>query len=144
MGLLDFLRDRRFGIAANFDNHHVRMLLGNLYAGPNGEFLFPDDEVVPRALEFVDSMCAVGILEEFDRSIRQICRVLKLPPSKTPPHVMDHRKFKNHPRLEPIEREEITPEIEAELDRLARFDRQLYARVRNRVLRPGRSAAEAA
>jgi hypothetical protein len=142
LDLLPFLRHRGAGMAVHFDNHQVRMLLGKRYAGPNGEFLCPDDEVVPRALEFVDSMVAVGILEQFDHSVRQICRALNMSPPKALPHEKDHRKIADHPRLEPVEREELTPEIEAELDRLTRFDRQLYARVCRRVLPPGHTAAQ--
>jgi hypothetical protein len=118
------------------------MLLGKRYAGPNGEFLYPDDEVVPRTLEFVDSMVAVGILEQFDHCVRQICRALNMSPPKTLPHEKDHRKIANHPRLEPVEREELTPEIEAELDRLTRFDSQFYEHVRRRVLPSGHAAAQ--
>jgi hypothetical protein len=141
--LLPFLRHRGGGNSVNFHNHQVRMLLGRRYAGPNGEFLFPDNEVVPRAVEFVDSMCAVGILEQFDDSVRQIYRALNMPPPETLPHAMDHRTYENHPRLEPVEREELTTEIEAELDRLTRFDRQLYEHVRRTVSRSRQSTAKA-
>jgi hypothetical protein len=141
LDLLQFLRLREARVLRSFDNHQIRMLLGRRYAGPNGEFLCPDEEVIPRALGFLDTMCAVGILERFDLSVRQICRRLNLAPPKRMPHRNSHRKFDTHPRLEPVEREELTPEIEAELDRLTRFDRQLYEHVRDVVLRMGGRAA---
>ncbi|HXH02010.1 MAG TPA: sulfotransferase family 2 domain-containing protein [Candidatus Competibacteraceae bacterium] len=126
LSLIDFLRYANEGIPGNIDNILCRSLIGKLYVGPNREYLFPDDEVVDRAKAALDSFDAFGVVEHVEQSFGRIFSKLGLPAPDKIPHERDHRSFANQPNLEFVEKEEITPDIEAELDRLTDKDRILY------------------
>lgn len=127
MDLLSFLREHQFGIPGNIDNIQTRTLLGPMHCGPNREFLFPHEEVLDRAFRAIDSIDRVGILENFDESCFRIFKDLGLSAPAQFPHLRNgDNAIDKDPNREAVCREEITPEIDRELDRLTEFDRHVY------------------
>lgn len=125
MRLLEFLRHRADGIPLNTDNVLARTLLGRLAVGPNGAYIVPKSEVLERVVEYLEKMEAFGVVDAFEESVRHIVARLGFPVPDTVPHARDSSKLTD-PTLEPIEREPVTSEIAAELDRLTELDQQVY------------------
>ena len=123
--LIDFLRYRGDSIPLSTDNVLTRTLLGRLSVGKNGEFACPKNEVLHQVVDYLETMAAFGIMDEFDESVRHIVLSLGFPVPDQIPHARDSRKL-DDPTLETIEREAITAEIEAELERLTEMDQQVY------------------
>ena len=124
--VLGFLRHRDDAVPANIDNIITRTLLGRIFVGKNGEYFCPKDEVLDRAVEYIDGMAAFGVMEEFEDSVRHLLARLGLRDPGRVPHARDSRSLTD-PALEPIEAEPITPEVEAELERLTEMDQKVYA-----------------
>ena len=131
MPLLEFLRNRSDSVPQNIDNMLARTLLGKISIGRNGEYLCPKPEVLPRVTEYIERMAAFGIMEEFDESAQHILSTLGFPIPERIPHARNSESL-NDPNLERIEREPVTPEIEAELERLTEMDQQIYEYARRR------------
>jgi len=126
LGLLEFLRYNTQGIPSNIDNVLTRTLLGEIFVDPKRNYLFPKEEVFPRVKDYIDSLDTFGIMESYDESVRLILDHLQIPMPDKIPHARDSRNHIEDPSLEPVVREEITPEIAAELDRLTDMDRRVY------------------
>ena len=65
-------------------------------------------------------------------SLRHITTRLDLKYPLTIPHAKSSQEAFTHPNLEPVLREEITPEITEELEKLTEIDSEVYAYARGR------------
>lgn len=125
--LVEFLRCRSNAIPENIDNFMVRSLAGPLYVGTQGEFLFPPQETLRRATDFLERMECFGMLEQFDSFLRVLSARLGMPMPRLAPHRVDHMRFSNSKGLQRIDDPAVTPDVAHELDRLTYLDRELYA-----------------
>jgi hypothetical protein len=137
LDLLRFLRCRTAAIPGNIDNIQTRTLLGPIFVGHDGGYrhmgaAIDKSEALARACEQIDAFDFVGLTEEFDESLRRLCALLGVERPAHVPRARDHRNAEADPNLEKIEREIVTPEIEAELDRLTELDAPLYAYARRK------------
>ena len=126
MRLLDFLRCPLPGITPNIDNVMTRTLLPQFVVGPNREFGMAEELVLPEATAFLDNMECFGVLEEYETTVNVIWGQLGWHRPATIPVTRSRDKFSIYSEMEEVEREDITPKIEQELDRLTRYDTQLY------------------
>jgi hypothetical protein len=135
MPLLDWLRCDAPEIQNAIDGHYVRRLLG-LYRGPAGDPVRDDPEgCLAAAIRALDGLGFVGLTEQMGRSLDVLGRQLGFSRPVSAPRVNvtaanptgAGRAFRSAPR------EAVTPEIEAELDRLTVLDRVLYERARSRL-----------
>jgi hypothetical protein len=109
------------------------------------ELNFSFDELMRRATAFLDNMSAVGILEDFERSLGTIFSRLGL---SRPPHY-EHKQrlvdlIASDPNFEPVDAVEITREDEHLVADLTRFDRQLYEECRRSLARNSKAKQPAA
>lgn len=125
LSLLEFLRYPNEGIPANIDNYYARVLAGKMYCGPNRAFLHSENEMISRSMTAIDSMSAIGVMEDFATSYRFVLSRLGYNAPPAIPHARNSKSL-NDPSLEPVEREAITTDINNELDRLTRLDTQIY------------------
>ena len=129
LSLLEFLRyDDRVpvNIPANIDNVMTRTLIGRIHVGKNREYTCSKSEAVGRAKAAIDNMACFGIMEDFEKSIRRITSFLGIPCPDQIPHERNSRDPSPNSIVEPIEREEITEEISAELEKLTEEDTIVY------------------
>lgn len=126
LSLLDFLRYPDHGIPETMDNLLTRTLFGRLSAPEFREPTFDRSGALESAKEFLLSMTAFGITEQFEASAAHITDALRVPLSPVIPHDLDSRVLADSPGYRRVDREPITPEIAEEIDRLTEFDRQLY------------------
>ncbi len=139
LSLLEFLKCQKQGIPANIDNIQVRTLLGKMYVGQNGEYLPNNgqttlkEQALEKAISYLDSMFAFGILEKYDEAVAYICNLLDIETPKVIPVTRNSKKNYEDKKFEPVEKEEITPEIEKELERLTELDTQLYEYAKNKL-----------
>ena len=124
--LLEFLRLRDPIATSNTDSTYARTFIGEesfekLVAGGHS-----DDDILRLAKSRLEEMTAVGVVEQMETSVALVCTKLGLPiPLKQRRlNVLDERGTGE--RRKPVEREEVTPEIEEELSRLTRIDGALY------------------
>lgn len=136
--LLEFLRSKECTIAGNIDNTMTRTLLGHLYVGENGEYLYPTDEVFDRVSEYINSLPVFGIMEYFSESCDKIFSFLGLNPPQNIPHERNSEIGYADPNLESVHKEIITSDIQAELDRLTEMDNRIYnyALTRFKLIKP--------
>lgn len=136
--LLQFLRHSRDGVPEAIDNAMTRNLAGSGILGPGGEFPLPPEETLLRAREHLESMTSFGLLEEMGGFVGRLRSRLGLPLPESVPHLLDHRRFEEHPHLDAADEvDPSSPEVEAELERLTWLDRRLYAWARERLASGG-------
>lgn len=133
LSLLNFLKCRQGTIPLHLNNAQVRSMLGEAYIGSKDEYLVPKEETLEKAINYLDSLFAFGILENYDESIRYLCELINIECPEVIPRARDHKDLSQQHNLETIEREEITPEIDAELERLTELDIQLYEYAKNKL-----------
>lgn len=124
--LLEFLRCPTPSIAPNIDNVHVRSMLGHMWVGPNREFRVADEIALKRAKTYLNSLFDYGIMEDLDSFVARVFPRLGFTVPAKVPRRNAHEEFSRIPWLQAIEREEVTPEIDAELERLTYLDQRLY------------------
>ena len=139
LGLLELLRDPSPAIRDAIDNFYVRRLTGIHDRGPEGDRLARDpDGALADALAALDGIEFVGVTERMDESMAALGRALEFVPPARSPRV--NGTADNAAELgvlfRAVEREAITPEIEAELARLTRLDRTVYAAALARMAGP--------
>lgn len=125
-GLLEFLRCPTPRIAPNIDNVHVRSMLGRIWVGPNREFRVADEVALKRAKYYLNSLFDYGIMEDLDSFVARVFPRLGFAIPAKVPRRNSHQEFARVTMMQVIEREEITPEIDAELERLTHLDQRLY------------------
>jgi hypothetical protein len=133
--LLDFLSSDAGPIVSNIDNKLTRVFAGE-YNNPRRGFGMSDESAVDLACRRLDSLDFVGFQHDMQASVSALFRRLGLP---APKNVHVARRFADlpkNPKLEPVEREEITDEIAAQLRRLTTRDRQVYRHALNSASSP--------
>lgn len=120
LSLLDFLRSDNPDIRIRIDNVATRSLIGGRFAGPQGECLMLQEEALAVARQRLLDMSFFGLLEDMHTTFRVLCAMLNIGPADRIPHEMSHRVRDGETR------EQITPAIRAELERLTSADRALY------------------
>ena len=125
-GLLEFLRCPEPVIAFNIDNVQVRSMIGRIWVGKNRQFRVDEQVALHQAQEYLESLFDFGITEDLDSFVARLFPRLGFRPPKQVPYRNSHREFKRDKTMQVVEREPITDEIEAELDRLTHWDRELY------------------
>ena len=94
----------------------------------------PLDELLARARRFLADMSAVGILERYDRSVKQIFAALHLAPPET--YTVKQRLgdlIAQNPSFRPIEDIEPTETDRRLVAKLTRFDNDLYRDAQRRL-----------
>ena len=132
LGLLEFLRHRTGGLPSDTDNYYARSLIGRHWVGPRGEMRLSDEEALPLALERLGEFDIVGFTEDMPDLFRQVTSRLGIAMPREMPWALSSQERARHPDMEEVAREEITPEIDAELDHLTRLDRVIYEEARRR------------
>lgn len=113
LSLLEFLKQGKIN-----DNEMIRMLTKDEKISAKS---------VVKAISRVKKMRAFGIMEMMDNSVSRICTKLGFPvPDEIPHDLKLDDLHLNHDYCEKITKEEITPEINAELTRLTMYDSRLY------------------
>ncbi|WMC09222.1 sulfotransferase family 2 domain-containing protein [Oceanimonas pelagia] len=125
LSLLEFLRYNKEGIPANINNYTTRVLIGKMHYGPNGEFLYPEDELIDRAKATINSLATFGVMDNYNKSYRKVIEDLGFKAPEIIPHSRNSSERKD-PNLEPIEKEKITDDISEELEKLTQFDQVIY------------------
>ncbi|MBE9640246.1 sulfotransferase family 2 domain-containing protein [Salipiger mangrovisoli] len=131
-GLLEFLRHRTEGIPSDIDNYYARSLIGRHWVGPRGEMALPDEEALPLALERLAEFDTIGFTEDMPGLFSEVTARLGIAMPQPLPWALSARDRASHPDMEEVVPEEITPEIDAELERLTRLDRVIYEEARRR------------
>ncbi|MAI90832.1 sulfotransferase family 2 domain-containing protein [Ponticaulis sp.] len=124
--LLEFLRYNEDGIPGNINNIMVKSLGRTINA--QFETFGQRKELLDLARENLGQFRFVGFLEAMDKSITQAMDIVGLPFDGTIPHARNSAQFgsaedKVH---EKVEKEPMTPEIEAEIERHTEWDQKLY------------------
>ncbi|WP_226629352.1 sulfotransferase domain-containing protein [Alloyangia pacifica] len=132
LGLLEFLRHRSDGLPSDTDNYYARSLLGRHWVGPRGEMRLSDEAALQAALSHLPEFDTIGFTEDMPGLFRQVTARLGIAMPKEMPWARSSRSYDAQPNMEEVTREEITPEIDAELDRLTRLDRVIYEEARRR------------
>jgi len=130
MSLLEFLRHRGDDLLVSTDNSIARYFLGTMYAGPNGEFLVPKDAVYTTCIRNLKRLNFVGFFDSYERDFQRLANYLGFAGHHPVPH--ENAGSLTNERREAVEREPITKEIEAELERRTRFDQMIYDYARSR------------
>jgi hypothetical protein len=125
LGLLEFLRCREPEIIATIDNYMVRVLAGKMFCGIDGSFLHTKETMIIKSIDSINNMHTFGILEKMNESYHYVLNCLGYESPTIIPHARNSNKLSD-PNLEYIEKEEITKEINAELDRLVELDSIIY------------------
>lgn len=136
MPLLDWLREGSDELRDAIDNHYVRRLLGAYAWAPGGDRLRLDPSgCLDAAGRELDGLGFVGVTEAMEPSMRALGRTLGFTRPVTAPRVNVTAANEAGPgaTFRHVAREPMTPEIEAELDRLTALDRVLHARARARL-----------
>lgn len=124
--LLEFLRCPTPSIAPNIDNVHVRSMLGRIWVGPNREFRVADEIALRRAKHYLSTLFDFGIMEDLDAFVARVFPRLGFDAPPRVPRKNSHEEFSRLKMMQVVEREPVTPEIDAELDRLTHLDQRLY------------------
>lgn len=130
--LLEFLREP--SIEETFRNAIARSLVGAVGPIPGEEsYLLRDGgagrtlspaEVLDVAMRNLGSLQHVGFMDKLEATYRVIAAEFGFPARQTLPRVNTRTEARSH--LLPVEEEPMTPEIEAELDRLTDLDRVVF------------------
>jgi hypothetical protein len=136
LDLLSFLRNTHQPLRDSIDNVYVRRLAG-VYAGAGADdpLVQRPETVVSQAMEALERIGFIGISEHMPETFRGIETLLGVPLGR-PQRLNDTAANPtNQPTLFlPVEREKITPEIQAELAHLTRLDYIIYESCRAKLM----------
>ena len=127
--LLSYLRADDPLIRNYIDNVYTRRLTGT-YAtdGDHDRLADSPEQVTHDALHALDRLAYVGVAEQIGRDLASLSRVMGT--SLLGPLSRSNTADRNHTGSSPgyvkIERDEVTPQVDAELDRLTRLDTVIY------------------
>lgn len=131
MPLREFLEDLPDFLRKDFDNVYVRNLIGPLWTGRGGALMLQGDDALRIAMRNLLKIDEVGFTTEISDLIKRVFSTLKVDPPVQLPRSRAFENFgQDDPNTEKVEKEEITPEIDALLDELTFLDRQLYESAR--------------
>jgi hypothetical protein len=129
LDLLDFLRCRQSAVHDSIDNAYVRRL-ASLNAGDMLEDKVASDPAgaLSLAMAALDDLAFIGIVERIPESLAGLSKVLgvRLGGSLPKTNVGAHNAASNPEAFRPVEREAVTPEIEAELRKRTYLDQIIY------------------
>jgi Sulfotransferase family len=137
-GLLEFLRSASEPPRGDIDNFVARRLAGSVEVTPEGAFTRTEDgrarpisgmEVVELALRNLRSLDLVGFADRLDDTYAGVAAAFGLPPVERLPRLNTRHELRAG--LEPAEMEPVTPEVDAELNRLTDLDRMVYRLARH-------------
>ncbi|NDW01337.1 sulfotransferase family 2 domain-containing protein [Salipiger sp. PrR002] len=126
LGLLEFLKHRSDGIPSDVDNYYARSLLGRHWSGPRGEIVVSDEDALRLAMRNLLTIDTIGFTEDMAGLFQQVTRRLGVEMPAEMPWARSSKNQVNLPDMEAVEREQITPEIDAQLNKLTRLDRVIY------------------
>lgn len=92
--------------------------------------MLSDEEALRVSMRNLLTIDTIGFTEDMPGLFAQVTRRLGVAMPEQMPWALSSQGWSDNPDLEPVEREEITPEIDAELDRLTRLDRVIYENAR--------------
>ena len=128
-GLLDFLRSDDPLIRNYIDNVYVRRLTGS-YATPAGpdRLCSEPSHTLSAALRALHGLDLVGVVEKLDGFTALLGQLVGVRlPARLPRHnAAETNDRGSSPGFRKVARPSVTPEVEAELDRLTRYDRAVY------------------
>lgn len=113
-------------VVANIDNALTRNLIGRVFAGSNREFLYPENEVIDRALHNLETLHSLGVLEYTRFSVEKILRSLNIEPPLQIPRERDSSSFEGTPAMEKVEKQSVSPVSESSLSELTKYDDVIY------------------
>lgn len=125
-GLLEFLRCPTPVIAANIKDVYVRCLLPPGSLNPKAKHALSEEVAVHRAKQYLQSLFDVGVTEQLDRFVPHLFSRLELPVPANVPRSNSHERFRRRRAMRVVRREELTDEIQIELERLTQLDRIIY------------------
>lgn len=128
--LLGFLRDPEPSLRDYIDNFYTRRLTERYATGAERDPLAADPQgSLAAALAALDRIGFVGISERMDDSVRRLATLIGAAPPEAA--VRGNVSAENHREsahfFRPVEPATITPETQAELDRITMLDRVVYA-----------------
>lgn len=127
--LLSFLRSEDNEVIQTIDNAMTRNLIGGILVNyRRGICDLPADSLVSHAVAHLENMEAFGILEEIDKSAQLITKKLGIDWDGNMPHEYNSKNYQNLSFIENVKKEEITPEIDIELNSLTKIDQKIYSR----------------
>ena len=127
--LLSYLRAEDPLIRNYVDNVYTRRLTGTYAIDGDGDRLVHSPEQVTQdALHALDQLAYVGVAEQISRDLASLSRVMQtsLPGPLSRSNTADRNHTGRSPGYIKIAREEVTPQVDAELDRLTRLDTIVY------------------
>ncbi len=132
--LLPFLRVQDPDIRNDIDNMYVRRLTGLYATGSADPVRDAPEAALAAALAALDGLDLVGISDRLGDSLSVLGRMLGFTPPARTPQVNVQLDAERNALLpvRPLAREPRTPEIDAELDRLASLDTVLYRHAEQR------------
>ncbi|MTI64699.1 sulfotransferase family 2 domain-containing protein [Methylophaga sp.] len=113
-------------VVANIDNALTRNLIGRVFAGSKREFLYPEAEVVDRAIHNLETLHALGVLEYTRFSVEKILRSLDIEPPLQIPRERDSSSFEGTPAMEKVEKQSVSLASESILYELTKYDDAIY------------------
>lgn len=133
-GLLGFLRSDDPGIVNDIDNMYARRFTGLYATNEDDPLASAPDAALAAARAAQDGLDFVGLSGRLGESLAILGRMLGFTPPPRTPEVNVQARSERNVMLStgPTQREPITPEIDAELRRLTRFDDILYAEAERR------------
>jgi len=131
--LLGFLQSTDPAVRDAIENTMARYLAGGVNITAEGTYAFPsgdasvlvtDMEVIHRATGNLMAVDHFGFTPQLGEVYAKVCWEFRM--KRLPQLAKLNTRESESPHLEPIETEEITPAIRAELDRLTVLDRMVY------------------
>lgn len=118
-----------------FDNHYVRALTDTFITSDNGHDPLHDNnpmKLVELAIQRISQFTAVGILEQYDLSIKFIMQKLAMPaPKEIKIHNSLNATIKENKNFSPVKKQLITEKIDTMLDKYTMYDRIIYQHAKN-------------
>ncbi|MBJ3776076.1 sulfotransferase family 2 domain-containing protein [Acuticoccus sp. 2012] len=129
LGLLDFLKSNRPEVVANINNTLTRSLLGPIHLSQSAGYRLRNvNYAVETAMLNLQRFNFVAFADTMDEDVPLLLSILGFPSVDEIPRLNTFDKLKDAAGLEAVEREEITPEINAALESIITLDRPFFAR----------------
>ncbi len=126
--VLDFLCSNDVAIRNNIDNYYIRLLTGRWRSGGEPDLADEPGNSLEQAMAAFSRLDFSGVTERMDESMAVLGHLLDVELPRSIPRLnrTDANQDAGMPLYQPIKRARITPEVEAELNRLTRLDRVIY------------------
>ena len=128
------MRKRDEAIPVNIENAQARAVWGYLYLFKDTEEFKADPVILGKILKAADGFDLIGTMERFDGVVQEMFHSFGIEAVPNIPMLqVGDVNVSKHSNRERVIREPITPEINAELDKLTVYDRPLYKHVLARI-----------